>query len=506
MPKLPLEYTLNDFSGGLNDNTKTSTISDNQASVLKNFIVRDGYLSKRFGYRKYADSFSLKGMYRYYKSNNTSEFLAVGSTHLFKETSTGVFDEIPKDAALPTSIGSDKMRFVAKKDRNGNDACLLYNGGKLMVYNGTNLAYVTAYTPTSDELTQVGANDFNNLTAIHTMATKDGRIIVQGNPNKKNLLNMSAISLKTGGEQYDYFPANLTIILDTNSNDEVVDIKTFRDQLIVFCKRSIHSIQGTLDTQLTADDRIIKLNATAGVVSKNSILEVEDSIFYLTDTGVYQLYNTDQNFVSSRCISLAVNSLLKKLVGRIDAKATYWNRRYILAFNDGTVLIYDVDSGSWSVWEKIYVGGFLTYGTDLYFTDSRDGNVYVFDETLYTDDGATYKAEYNSKTFDFGFPISQKKLKELWIVGQQYLEKSSTYQVQIVADYVTVTPQEQDFDDSGVWGEGKWGNCFWGWREVVEDKLKPRSKGLTYKLKITSQDDGPLDIFTIIFKGSIKKK
>jgi hypothetical protein len=125
-------YSIDDFSGGLKSHYNPYITPKNSANSLQNVRVNNKYgsLSKRLLMTQYGSigSFSVTGLYRYYKSDATIKLIASGSTKLFTgNDSTGVFQTIKTGLT-----DSQRFQFATYNDlmiaSNGSDAIQMYDG------------------------------------------------------------------------------------------------------------------------------------------------------------------------------------------------------------------------------------------------------------------------------------------------------------------------------------------------------------------------------------------
>lgn len=504
MPNAKLKETFADFTGGLNDNLKSSQIGDNQLSVADNITLNNGYPETRMGWKKYSSGIQLTGywrLYTLYKNDGTNQLLATGDNHLHREVN-GEFYQ------LEGTINHEFTRFLTTKSKTNADTLLIQDGGKLKSWDteGLYINEVTPYVPTTEETTQIGTNDLANLTNVRAMAIKDGRLIVAAHPSKKAMISFSHIDLTSANPDYTYFPASYNFIVDSKSNDSIIDIRNFRDQLICFGYRNIWSVQGTIDTELTDSDKIIRINTTSGCIAQDTIVEVENSIFYLSWDGVYELYNTDNNFVSARKVSQNIENSLNSIPNRERGKAIYFKGCYYLAFENGQIFVYNYEQQSWVRWTGIKVGGWHVRNNALYFTELESRYICLFQDGLFTDNDKAIQVDIRTKNYHFGYPIDDKVLKELWFTFQQYDALGTKFHYELIADSIVYHDNDLSPDISGVYDEALFDVALFDWQDVVTLKTKAKARGKYIQLKITSDHAGPFVLFNISFKGKVKVK
>lgn len=403
-----------------------------------------------------------------------------------------------------TTIGDPRM--MTYKDRSINDVVLIADQGKLKAYNGTDVQEIKPYYPTTEEQTNPGLNDLSNLTNFRALAIKKDRIFAAAHPTVKNRVSFCYREPSIGYAVYDYFPAPFFIDVAAEENDEIVELKVFRDALVIFCKRtSPWVIYGDGMTQ--ADYQLHKINTPSGCVSAKSVQFVGNNIFYLSDDHVYALFSTDQNYVSAEIVSYNVEKTLESisLADKEKAVGTFFDNKYYLSFPDGTCLVFDTLLKSWTKWTNIKANSFLVRDGVLYFSTST-GLIQKFDPAVFNDDGIAISFLLKTKNLDFGFPVQIKKLKRMWTIAKQFDAHTSTYNLNLIADYLQVSNNNISTDISGVWDEGDWDGADWDFKDVVKTVHKIRAKAEYLQVEITNSVlNEPLSIYRIIFRFKLKK-
>ncbi|WP_108669553.1 hypothetical protein [Peribacillus acanthi] len=497
-------FTLRDFSKGQNDKDAPNIIENNALVEAKNAIIGRGYVSKRFGYKKYSNLLPkpINNMYTLHKKDGTKEFLSVSDKKLYKDTA-GTLTAIPFNVI--TALSSDNTQIISYKDKDVKDIVLIADGGKLKAYDGTNISEVTPHTATTEQQTDPGLNDLANLTKFRALAIKKDRIFAAAHPDVKNRLSFCHHDPKIGYATYNYFPATFFIDFATTDNDEIMQLEVFRDALVVLCKRSIWILYG--DGRAITDYEMYQINVPTGCIAPNSVQIVGNDLFYLSDDHVYRMYATDKNFISAKVVSENVENTLKK-ISRADkekAVGTFFKDRYYLSFPDGTTLVYDTLLDGWTVWTNIKANSFLNRDGVLFF-GSNSGYVYQFDETIFNDDGVPIEFKMMTKNFDFDYDVQDKKFKKLWTVAQQYDVKSSTFNVKAQIDYLIRDIVDVSTDQSFIWGEAVWGQMHWGYKEVVQNELRIQLRGKHLQLIFTNDKlDEPFMLYGFALQYKLKK-
>jgi hypothetical protein len=495
---------MKDFSAGMNSRDNANLISDNALVDAVNVRLGRGYVSKRNGYSKATNVLTdpVTSSYVWHKFDGTTETLCVSNKTLYRNIN-GVLTAIPFVGIA--TLTSNEVRFVAYKDRNLNQTVILADGGSLKVYNGTDVQAVTAYTPTTEEQENPGLNDLANLTGFRAFVLKNDRIFALSHPSIKNRLSFCHFDTAKGYAMFDYFPAAFFFDIAVSDNDEIVDILTFRNAIVIFCKRTMWALYGngsTLD-----DYELIKINVPFGCISRNSITVVENDIYYLSIDGVYKLFSTDQSYISARKVSLSIEPFIEGISVENQKKSAgvFFQNMFLLSFPTGDTIVYDLalrneyQEGAWSRWTNVQANSWITDDNILQFTNNN-GCVYKFVDKQNDDDGAAIPYQITTKLYDFGSQTQFKKFKGFWIIAKQYDEQSSTFNVTGTIDYVPISLMDNSTDQSIVWDEGDWDEDVWDFIEVAVTPLRVRQQGRNIQLTITSdQLDEPFTLYGVSF-------
>jgi hypothetical protein len=135
----------------------------------------------------------------------------------------------------------------------------------------------------------------------------------------------------------------------------------FDDTLLVFMRNSIHSISGTVGSLLDASVR--ELTREIGCVARKSVVSQGNSVFFLSDNGVYGL--EFQDLYNLRGIERPLSENIQPLIDRISrdlasgAVAAYFDNRYWLAVpldtlprqgdatGNNAILVYNLLNREW---------------------------------------------------------------------------------------------------------------------------------------------------------------
>lgn len=503
-------FALQDFSGGLNVKDEPYAIADNQLEDVENAVITRGSISKRHGYvtelTHPVPGEMFTDLYDFFFSDMFSKRLFVGSDLKLYTTGNGSFDPIPFNGI--TSLESSDVQMLGYKNRSLKPVCLLADKGRLKIYDFpvNEVKRVQAYTPTEEEVREIGLNDLANLTEFRTVAMKKDRLFAAAHSHVGNRLSFCHRDPQLGIAVYDYWPAPYFIDIPSDGDDAIVKLEIFRGELVIFCRRSVWVLEG--DGTSVTDFRLKKINVPSGCLSPRSVTIVGNSIFYLsTDYRVYELFSTEEEYVSAREISQNVGRIIEETFysNKYKAPGIFYNNKYLLSFGDGTTLVFDTLLGCWLKWTNIAAHSFLVSFGDLYFS-SDNGKVYVFKPGHYSDDGQPIPFLIRTRNFDFGFPVQRKKIKRMWTIAKQHKTATSTYNIKLFVDSFELSNKDVSTDISGVWDKGEWDEVQWDFKDVVKTTHRFKTKGEYIQVEISNnKKDEPFTLFQIVFYFKLKK-
>lgn len=135
----------------------------------------------------------------------------------------------------------------------------------------------------------------------------------------------------------------------------------FDDTLLVFNRNSIHSVSGTVGS--LADCSVRELTREIGCIARRSVVSQGNSVFFLSDNGIYGLAFADQ--YNLRGVERPLSENIQPYIDRIShelaggAVGAYFNNRYWLAvpldsvprqgdaIGNNAVLVYNLLNSEW---------------------------------------------------------------------------------------------------------------------------------------------------------------
>lgn len=156
-------------------------------------------------------------------------------------------------------------------------------------------------------------------------------------------------------DQNTYDTIQDQFVIASGSADYIIGFKPFADDaLIVFCRNSIHLVQGTVDT---SSAQVKELTREVGCIARKSIVTVGNSVIFLSDNGVYSLDFGDLYNLrgASLPLSESIDPIIKRINGAHASKssAVFHDNRYYLAVpldsatTNSSVLVYNFLNSSW---------------------------------------------------------------------------------------------------------------------------------------------------------------
>ena len=156
-------------------------------------------------------------------------------------------------------------------------------------------------------------------------------------------------------DQNTYDTIQDQFVVASGSADYIVGLKAFADDaIIVFCRNSIHLVQGTVDA---SSAQVKELTREVGCIARRSIVTVGNSVLFLSDNGVYSLDFGD--LYNLRGASLPLSESIAPVIKRINgsyaskASAVFHDNRYYIALpldsatTNSSILVYNFLNSSW---------------------------------------------------------------------------------------------------------------------------------------------------------------
>jgi hypothetical protein len=286
-----------------------------------------------------------------------------------------------------------------------------YDYGLLIICDGANEPYyfrmegtganINTRTYFSGEVT-VTSTKFATHSEIH-----DKHLIVAGVED-----NLSTVFYST---LLDPTTFNGTGSGSITLSDQIVGIKSFRDELFIFCRNSIFKLQDINGTAV-----VIPVAKNIGCLSGYSIQEIGGDLIFLAPDGLRTVAGTARiGDVELGTVSKAIQPIITQLAENVDKyvissvvireksqyRLFYTNTSVINAQQEGIIGTLRPNGFEWSETRGIEVtsigAGFNNDGVEKYFHGDTDGYVLVHDSGN-DFNGSDILARYSTPDYDYG--------------------------------------------------------------------------------------------------------
>lgn len=293
-----------------------------------------------------------------------------------------------------------------------------------------------------------------------------------------------------------------------NVGDNIVGLKTFRDQLIVFCDRKILRVTGSS----AADYQISPITEDIGCSDGFTIQEFGGDIIYLAPDGIRLLSATDRigDFgldVASNPISKEANvfmgnsSTFCSMVQKEKAQYRVFGYSSIRepVFSQGLAVVKKVDQGAQGLeWAElkgfkanVAVGHSHPSALERFYFAGSDGYVYEMDS------GTSFDGDTIESIFETPFhPISDPQTRKTLYRVNSYIDPTGPFEVSLNVKYDynkfdninTITPPTQTISSSGevsLYGVAVYGVNKYGGNINKVYRTTTRGSGYSFSLRLT---------------------
>ena len=300
--------------GGLNTNLNQLEMlaSPGLATKLTNFEVDpDGGYRRINGYTAFGSS----------RPNSANKVLgmAIYADGLIICSGTGIFFSqtgnswLQLNRASVSSSGDNFSTFsgrsLSARTSQGQVTFAVFEGntdyGQIIITDGANKPFLFSMTGTGDLSTRTFFAEeitVSGTTAPTVCAIHDNHLVVAGAPTAKNTVFFS----KTLDPSDFSGSGSGSILLP----DQVVGIKSFRNDLIIFCRNTIHKLININDSSNIA---IVPVTKNVGCLSSHSIQEIGGDLVFLSPDGIRSVAGTARiGDVELGTISIPVQSFFNE--------------------------------------------------------------------------------------------------------------------------------------------------------------------------------------------------
>ena len=288
--------------------------------------------------------------------------------------------------------------------------------GEVIICDGINKPFLFKITGTGDLNTRTffaSEITVSGDTAPTVGAVHDKHLVVAGASTAKNTIFYSSTS------DIDSFSGSGagTILLD----DQVVGLKSFRTDLIIFCKNSIFKLININDSQSIA---IVPVTKNVGCLNSHTIQEIGGDLVFLSPDGIRSVAGTARiGDVELGSVSRQIQAIIKDLANSIT---NFTLTSAVLRSKSQYRLFYSTTSATpqssrgiigtltsngfeWSETQGIQAPGFSSQlnfnGIEKHFHGDNNGFVYEHDIGNTFRSGTTafnVVAKYVTPNYDFG--------------------------------------------------------------------------------------------------------
>lgn len=401
---------------GLNNLGSPSLIDNREWADLQNIQFSEGGLAeKRPGYEAYGDALTAAKGLGQLKTDTVNHVCTIDGT-AFNYTTSGSW----------TTNGS--VSFTA-----GLNVSFSQARGKLYIWNGSQGGAYWDGTTLARPGTMPSAKGSIYYSSYHIAwgtATKTSRIYIYALTDSSDFTNVSGAvvwdSTEVPGATVFAGTGAQYIDIQPDDGDYITGVGVFSDIVIIY--KQFATYQMTLDAD--GVPTITPITRAAGCIAGNSVVAVENDLYFLSRQGVRVLGN-EANFFSAirtNILSKPIDPLILAMLASsyVKSSGVYFNNQYILSIPNAagdldTVIVYNKQFQAWSRWTDINAATFLRIVDSnneekLLFLNTDGTQVYEFTPDVYNDDGQPIDAYMLSKVFDFKTPDITKYFVDLGLI------------------------------------------------------------------------------------------
>jgi hypothetical protein len=314
----------------------------------------------------------------------------------------------------------------------------------------------------------------------------NNQLVIAGNLDNMNTLYYSDYTSP------EYFPSwTNSIEINTKFGDKVTGVAPLSTVLYVFQGNSIHTIMGDLITDVF---RVSTLSTAGevGCVAHHSINEVKDSLFFLSDKGVYSLQNGRG---APQELSSIISPLFSSsLYNKPRSQSINWAEKdlfllYMPKANDASsdiIVAYDHFRNAWFKWTNLDCkGGMTLLNRNVIFNNNNSTSTKLCslngnnNSSDYIDNHLAIPFKYVTHWESLGDPSINKKFLRIKL---HTLDPEDTFEspnfaldVNMERNYVpaTIANIQLSYAGSSGWGTSEWGIFLWGehTKNAIKHKL-----------------------------------
>jgi hypothetical protein len=422
-----------DLVGGLVKSTNSSALlkTPGVATKLRNFEVSDEGTYRRInGFSLFGDTLpnsseDIEGLLVY-----ADGLIAVaGNDVFFSQDGESAWLQLNK--ASVAAGGDNHTAFTGRSELalTSVDQCefAVFEGasdyGEVVITDksGNNLPFLFKMTGTDSDVTArtffVSQITISGSTKAKFCTIHDKHLVVSGDPSTPNTIYYSSTN------DIDSFSGSGagSITLE----DKVVGLKSFRDELFIFCQNSIFKLQNINNASTIA---VVPVTKNVGCLDGQTIQEIAGDLIFLAPDGFRTVAGTARiGDVELGTISQAIQPIINTIANSADTlqfssvvlrnKSQY--RMFYSTVSDSQFVSKGVigtlrrNGFEWSetlgISAPAITSGFTSSGVEKAYHGDKDGKIYNHN-TGNSFNGTSIEAEYQSPDYDYGDLGTRKTL------------------------------------------------------------------------------------------------
>ena len=473
-----------DFTRGLNDKAMNIFIKDNEASKLQNVMfIETGAIAKRTGYEKLIstavnDGVAITGLYNFWKADGSTSYVITTSTSYIKKlNSAGDGWDVLCSTASATS--TDYYDFCSHQDY-----CIIVDNKSVPK------KYLSG-AATTDIGTGTDPDDWRPNTAKYCQSwdyrlwfanVVDADAGVTQTTNRNRVRYSSALG-STAFEGAEAYPPVQYFDID---DSEITGLAILGPRLTVFGPDSITIVAGD-ETSYVINYYVKKIVEGTGCVSNNTIVNVENELFFMDESGHIYAFNGGRIRLLSDKISTTINGLNKSVLYKACAVVYPKYTQVWFSVADGTsttnnlILVYNYKLNSWTKYSGINAAVMALVkvnSVEYVYTGDATTDSFIFkQDTGNNDNGTAIDAYFTTKSFGDDLIEHNKKFDSMYLYVKQSGDYDITVQYDVDFGQATKTTLVNIASDAPIWGQFVWGDFTWGGRTVILESIRIDQQG-----------------------------
>ena len=494
------------LQGGLNKSTNSLALlrTPGVATKLRNFEV-----SIEGGYRR-INGYTVFGGGSAVRPNTTEDIeglsvyadgvVAVAGNDIFFSQDGTSYLQINK--ASVDASGDNFSTFSGRSELSltSIDQCefALFEGtsdyGELVITDksGNNKPFLFKMTGTGTALSSrtyfVSQITISGSTTAKFCTIHDNHLVVSGDPSTPNTIYFSA----TGDIDSFSGSGSGSITLE----DKVVGLKSFRNELFIFCQNSIFKLQNINNSSTIA---VVPVTKNVGCVDGQTIQEIAGDLIFLAPDGFRTVAGTARiGDVELGTISQAIQPIINEILNttglqfssvvirdKSQYRMFYSADTQSTAGSKGIIGTLRPNGFEWSetlgIQAPAITSGFDSSGVEKFYHGDRDGHIYNHDTGNAFNPAGTstnVEAEYQSPDFDYGDLGTLKTLDYAKIAFTPEGDAQPTLRVRFDYDSLD-TPQPADIVLTEIPEPAIFGSALFGSQKFGASEQPLVRQGLT---------------------------